>query len=353
MKINRLNLLGQLNKVLPGIATGSVKMENADTIVFMNGHIYSYNTTISVDVKASDDITFNGVVKGQDFYNCLSKLPSDEIDVEITDKSWDITDKNIKVSINLLPTGNLMERFASLVPTENWIDIDGDDFIKALKVCTIKGNNTPYSGVYFEGTSAISTNRWIINKVALKNDYPKCWISDNAVSELLKWNNFTKIQFNKSWVQFKSTDDVIFSVRSLDTAKYPTDKFMPVFNDAVSKKCAFELELKPQFYDAISRAAEFSHTVDEHETITVVFGKEIKIKGSRISGDYEEIVPDMSVDLPSSKEMNFDFDDFISSEKFFDKFKVISDTNDFSTESSLQCILESNCATKLFSSMVE
>ena len=359
MKINRQQLLSQLNKVLPGISTGTVQVEGADTIVFNNSHIYSYNTSISVDVKAPDGLDLTGVVKAQDFYNCLSKLPSDEIDLDVVKSSpehqyssWDITDKNIKVSIKLLPENNLLEKFNSLVPTEDWTDIDGDDFNKALKICTIKGNSSPYSGIYFEGTSAISTNRWIINKVNVKNNYPKFWLSDNAVSELLKWNNFTKIQFNKSWVQFKSTDDVIFSVRSLDTGKYPTEKFMPIFNAALEKNVAFTMDLKPQFYDAISRAAEFSHTLDEHEVVCVEFGKEVKIKGSRTSGDYEEIVSDVSVDIPNSKEMFFDFNDFISSEKFFDRIKVISDTVDFSTTEGVQCILENDCAVKLFSSMV-
>ena len=96
MKINRKNLLNTINKVLPGIAVGNVAIDGADTIVFTNGHVYSYNAAISVDAKLPDDIDFKGVVKGQDFYNCISKLPGDEIELEVTESSWEITDGKIK-----------------------------------------------------------------------------------------------------------------------------------------------------------------------------------------------------------------------------------------------------------------
>ena len=134
MKLNRLKLIDSLNKVMPGIATGTVALEGADTIIFNDGHIYSYNAAISVDVTMPSDFSLKGIVKGQDFYNCLSKLPSEEIDLEMKESSWEITDNNIKVSIKLLPDTDSMKRFESLKPTENWTDIDGEDFNKSLRV---------------------------------------------------------------------------------------------------------------------------------------------------------------------------------------------------------------------------
>lgn len=354
MRINRLNLIGSLNKVLPGIATGTVKLEGADTIIFNDGHIYSYNSAISVDVKSPDDINLKGVIKGQDFYNCLNKLPSDEIDIEITESSWNITDNNIKVSIKLLPQNDLLKRFEGLKPTENWFDIDGNDFNNSLKVCTIKGNSSSFGGIYYEDGECWSTNKWCINKYILKNKYPKFWISDGAVTELLKWDNFTKVQFNKSWVQFLSDDGAVFSVRTLDIGKYPLSSIKPLLENECLKTSAIELHLIPSFYEAINRAAEFSHTIDERETICIEFNpdKSVKVKGSRLSGDYEEVVPEMSVEVPSVKELNFDFNDFISSEKFFDKLKIISDDKDFNAEEPIHVILESDTAIKLFSSMI-
>ena len=279
-------------------------------------------------------------------------MPGDEIELEVTESSWEITDGKIKISIKLLPNDNLMERFEGLTPTDKWVDIDGAEFNKALKVCAIPSNNSAFDGIYFAGTKAVSTNKWIINKYILTKEYPEFWIGDKAVSQLVKWNNFTKVQFNKTWVQFQSSDDVVFSVRSKNISDFPVAKILPLLENEVSAAKAFTIELKPQFYDAINRASEFSHTIDDHETVVVEFGKEIKIKGNRTSGNYEEIVNDMSVDIENPKLMNFDYNDFISSEKFFDTLKVVSDTPDFDVTKPIHCILESENAVKLFSSMV-
>lgn len=353
MKVNRKNLLGAINKVLPGIGVGNVMIESADTIVFSKGHIYSYNSAISVDVKLPDEMTIEGVVKGQEFYNCLSKLPGEEIEFKVTKTSWEITDGNIKISIKLLPEEGLMERFTSLAPTDKWVDIDGEDFNRALKVCTIRNNSSAFQGIYFSEDKAVSTNKWIINKYALKSKYPEFWIGDSAISQLVKWNNFTKVQFNKAWVQFQSDDDVVFSVRSLDVTGFPVAKVLSLMENEVSAAKAVEIKLEPQFYDAINRAAEFSHEMDEHEAIIIDFGKEIKVKGSRDSGNYEEVVNGMSIDSDEVKEMNFDYNDFISSEKFFDSFKIVGDVFELlNTKKPIHCILENDCAVKLFSSMV-
>lgn len=353
MKINRKELLGAINKVLPGIAVGNITVENADTIVFTNGHVYSYNSAISVDAKLPEGVDFKGVVKGQDFYNCISKLPGDEIELKETKSTWEITDDKIKISIKLLPDDNLMERFESLTPTENWTDIDGVDFNKSLKVCAISANNSPYEGIYFSGNKVVSTNKWIINKYISNNNYPEFYIGDKAVSQLIKWNNFTKVQFNKAWVQFLSNDDTVFSVRAKNVSDFPAARILPFLENEVAADKAFTLELKPQFYDAINRASEFSHIIDNHEAVVVEFGKDIKIKGSRTSGNYEEIVNDMTVDIDEPKEMNFDYNDFISSEKFFDTLKVIGKPEDITAERPIHCILESENAVKLFSSMAE
>ena len=49
MKIDRKKLVSELARALPGISVGTVKIEGADTFVFKGGHIYTYNSVISVD----------------------------------------------------------------------------------------------------------------------------------------------------------------------------------------------------------------------------------------------------------------------------------------------------------------
>lgn len=350
MKIKKSELLKSLTKVLPGVETGNVSIDGADTIIFHDGHIYSYNSAISVDV-AYADLKIEAVVKGQEFYNCIGKLPDEEIDIEVTDKALEITDEKIKVQIKLIKQDDVLERFKTLAPTDDWADIDGDDFAKALKTCRIAANVTNFAGVYFKGDSAISTNRCIINKYILKNEYPTFWLNDKVVNELAKWNNFEKVQVNKAWVQFMTNDGTVFSARGMNLDNFPYDKIAGLVKAQAAQTPTFTLELTPQFYDALNRASEFSHSYEEYFVVDVEFGKEIKVESARDSGKYEEVVSGLSVDIPNTKKMAFDFKDFIASEKFFKTFKVLADSPDFSTDVPVHCLLENDCAIKIFSSI--
>ena len=323
MKINRLNLIQDMNKVLPGIATGTMTLENADTVVFTGNHLYSYNSSISVDVVESQSSGLKGVVKGIDFYNCLNKLPGDEIEVEMEEDAWTIFDNSIKVKIKLLPEGKLFERFESLKPTEDWIEIDGEDFHKGLQVCSIAKNSSNYDGVFCKENCFYSTDRFIINKFVAKNNYPTFWINSSAVSELLKWNNFKAIQFNKMWLQFKSADETVFSVRVLNLEKFPIDTVCSIIEKTSSITPVYESEFTEEFYTAVNRAASFSGEDEGHEFICLNIGSEgSTITSERNSGAYEEKI--LSIKSDTSDELKLDVQILQECSSYFNKFKVIS-----------------------------
>ena len=323
MKVNRLNLIQDMNKVLPGIATGTVVLENADTVIFNNGHIYSYNSAISVDVAESEPSGLKGVVKGIDFYNCLVKLPGDEIEVESTDDSWQITDGSISVKINLLPADKLYERFESLKPNETWIDIDSEDFLSGLKVCNMPKNSSKYAGIYFKDKNFISTDSYTINRYTAKNTYPVFWISNSAVAELLKWNSFVALELNKMWLQLKSSEGTVFSVRTLDISSFPVDRIVSALDKSISIEPDLSSEFTEEFYTAVDRAKAFSSEDDGHEIVALNIGTDgSTVTSERISGAYKEMIS--SIKSPSPFMLKLDVQAILDCSAFFSKFKVIT-----------------------------
>lgn len=323
MKVNRLNLIQDMNKALPGIATGTVVLENADTVVFNNGHIYSYNSAISVDVAEKEASGLKGVVKGIDFYNCLTKLPGDEIELEATAETWNITDGTIKVKINLLPEGKLFERFDSLKPNETWTEIDSEDFSSGLHICNMPKNSSKFAGIYFKGNNFVSTDSYTINRFTAKNNYPEFWINNSAVAELLKWNNFVAIELNKMWLQLKSDDGTVFSVRTLDTSGFPLERIIEVLNKSLEIVPDFTSEFTEEFYTAINRAAAFSSEDEGHEIVCFNVGTEGSVVNSeRISGAYEERITSIKSDNPIN--LKLDVQTIQDCSTYFSKFKVIT-----------------------------
>lgn len=322
MKINRLNLIQDMNKVLPGIATGTITLENADTVVFNNGHLYSYNSAISVDVTAQEPSELKGVVKGIDFYNCLNKLPSDEIDVEITQEVWIISDGKIKLKIKLLPEGNLFERFNSLKPGDQWIEIDSEDFLKSLRICNMPKNTSRYSGIYFKDNSVLSTDSYTINLVSSKNNYPACWVNNSAVAELLKWESFTNLQLNKSWLQMKSSDGTVFSVRTLDLEKFPYERVMEVFQAGIDTEPVMNSKFTDEFYQAVERASLLSGEDEGHQIVKLNIGSTGSVVSSeRISGSYEESISEIVSSTPIV--LKLDIQTIADCVKYFSDFSVI------------------------------
>ena len=353
MKLNRLKLINDVGKALPGIANGSVVLEGADSLAFLDGHIYSYNSAISVNVAESQNTGLKGIVKAQDFYNCITKLPGEEIDVTVNDSTWEIIDGKIKVEMKLLPSGDIFKRLESLkVDDLDWLAIDGKEFNDVLKVCLIKDTSS-LNGVYFKGKEAISTNRWIINKCTLKSEYPEFWLSINSISELLKWSNFEKVKFAKCWAHFMSSDNVVFSVRTLALEGYPLDKIKGVYDRIMEKNSLASITLNENFYKAVQRASAFSNVVEEHDVVSVSFGKEVLVKGSRVSGNFEEVVEGMTTTFATPVEMKFDLNEFLSSEKFFTELNILSDSNEIDTTKSVHLSLKNPFCTKVFSSISE
>lgn len=323
MKVNRLNLIQDMNKVLPGIATGNVVLENADTVVFNNGHIYSYNSAISVDVAETNPSGLKGVVKGIDFYNCLVKLPGDEVEFETVDDHWKITDGTIKVKVNLLPEGKLFERFESLKPNENWVEIDSENFSNGLKACNMPKNSSKFAGIYFKGNELISTDAYTINKYTAKNTYPEFWISNSAVAELLKWNNFTALELNKMWLQLKSSEGTVFSVRTLDISSFPVERIVGALDKSLAIEPEFTSEFTEEFYKAVDRAKAFSGEDEGHEVVLLNVGQDgSTVSSERVSGAYEEKIESIKSETPIA--LKLDVQAILDCSSMFSKFKVIT-----------------------------
>lgn len=323
MKVDRLKLLNDLGKVLPGIANDKMVMDDMDTIVINNNHVYSYNSAISVNVEMSQPLDLKVIVKGIDFYNIISKLPEDDIEIEDSGDKLSISCGKANVNINKRKDNLIFERFNSISCEDPWTDINGQEFNNALRSCTIAKNKTEYSGIYVSGHTMIGTNMFVINKALLSAEYPTFWINDKAVSELAKWIDFTAVSMSKMWLHFKSKDNTVFSVRTQNLAKYPADKIIAIIDSAIANNDGIQGELTEHFYNAVTRAATFSEKDDDFNVIHWNINAEgSTISSKRVSGDYNELVEDVKAD--TDLDIKLDTDVISSCANKLTTFKLIN-----------------------------
>lgn len=329
MLVKKNELIDDLKRVMPGIETKSTTLEFADSFIFTDDNkVYSYNSTVSVMVKLSQELKLSGAVQAIDFYNCVEKMP-DDFELTVSDDVWNLKCGKVKAKINLLITSSesVNDRFVQLEPTENWIDVSDGEFYEALTQCNMPKNDSKYSGVIVGGNKMISTDGLQINKFELKDEFPEFWISNKAVGEILKWNDFVKVQLNKTWLQF-TNNSVVFSVKTI----YSKD-----ISEILSKVCGGLEKMNQcktitsgsfnnEIYEAIDRASIFSENIMNKDSVVITFeGKDCTVSSKRKSGEFNESV-DIGLDIKEKISFALALNMMVNVSKYYKDFILIENS---------------------------
>ena len=290
MTLSKKDLLEKLKKAMPGIETGNVVLQGADSFVFDSGCIYSYNDSVAVMIPFSSSEEMKGAIKARELHQTISKFPQDEISLVVNEKSWLMKCGKAKVEFTL-QNFDYKKRLDGITPGEKWVDLD-ESFINALGVCKMAVNKTHYAGVYFNKDVVLSTDGFQINAFTFKDkDLPSFWISDNSATELLKFSKFKQLQVNGNWVHFKFEDGTVFSVKTLVIDKFPATKILSVINANKEKENSFHATFPKALFPAIDRADEFGIEIEGHNSVRLqIEPKYIEVSSERTSGRYDEKV---------------------------------------------------------------
>lgn len=309
MVVQRKELLESLKMAMPGIETGSAVLQGADSFAFHDGKIFTYNDNISVNVpiisKGLLDEGVEGCVKADEFFKVISKFSSDEIEFTVSDDGhWNLKCGKAKVQMTLL-NFDYESRLKNIVPDETkWQELD-DDFLDALHICKMSSNKTLLSGIYVEGSDAVSTDGYQMNIFSMKKSLPRFWISDNSVNEILKLKKLVAMQLQGAWVHFKSDDGILFSVKTLQAEKFPFEKVKKIMDTTNSQKALLHAKFPKEMFEAIDRASSFSVDIDEHLGVKLIISKKkIEVSSERSSGKYNE-------KIDWEEELAVDFEPFV------------------------------------------
>ena len=294
MVVQKKQLLEVLKSCIPGIESGNSTLEGADSFIFHNGNIHSYNDTVSVTVPIEQsglvEEEIEGAVKAEEFFNVISKMPSDEITFEVNENSWSIKSGKAKAEMSLM-NFDFESRMNGIEPNDDWNEVT-DEFINGLMACKMSGNKTSMSGIYINGGDVISTDGWQMNRYQMSDcNLPAFWITDKSVNELLKLNKIVEMQLNGTWVHFKTENGTIFSVKTLQIDNFPYDKINALIERSEPSENDFHNVLPAELFNAIDRAVSFGMEVDEHKVVRLVISKDgIEVSSEKISGKYSEKV---------------------------------------------------------------
>ena len=298
MTIQKKTLLESLKNALPGVESGNVVIQGADTFAFHDGKIFSYNDAISVTVPIDSEglvtESIEGVVHADEFFKVISKFPGDEISLEVSDdgKSWNLKCGKAKAQMTLIDF-DFNVRLKGVTPDENsWIEVT-EELFAGIGGCKMSVNKTPLSGVYVSGKYIVSSDGYQINRFEMKeNDLPTFWISDSSVMELMKIKGFNALQIQDSWVHFKTEDGTVFSIKTLNKDKFPFEKINQILETSNFSDDDLHANFPAELFNAIDRAGSFSIEISGHTSVRLTLSSEgIEVSSERTTGKYSELIP--------------------------------------------------------------
>ena len=296
MTIQKTELLKKLALCMSGIEKGNPILQGADSFIFYKDRIFAYNDMISVSVPIENtemlSENLEGAVRAEEFFKIINKMPNEEIQFEISDKdSWVLKSGKARAELALIEF-DYERRLNEIQITDDWIELD-DDFITGLNVCKMAKNTTPLSGTFIKDKYIMSTDGYQINRFEMKDcELPEFWVSDKSMAELLKFTKLNKFQKNpaSNWVHFKSENDVVFSLKTLVTSKYPFDKCCALI-DSIDFTNLIKGKFPNEIKSVIERASVFNVNLEQHSAIKLIIGKEgIEVASENAIGNYSEMV---------------------------------------------------------------
>jgi hypothetical protein len=237
MKINKIDFLAALEKVMPGVSKKNISKE-LSFIVSDKGRIYSYNDKTSVSVKFDLGVDF--VVYGSSLYEALKKVRAATLTLKKDKSILTIEAGKVFIEIPVLQDNTVLKAHEKL----SYSNLDffelPDNFLEGIKLCSTcasKNLNNLY-GLYcvkITKNQIFATDRIKMMRYFIDSDIEEeIFLPEEQVKTVIAFDPvMIADQFVKNnWVFFKNKQEDVLGVKLFDVReKFPKEKFLKQFFD--------------------------------------------------------------------------------------------------------------------------
>lgn len=290
MKINRIELLGALNRVSPGLASKAI-IEQTDTFVFQDEVVFTYNDRIAVSTPL--DLGFEGAVEAEPLLKLLNRMTCEEVIVEAAEGEMTLcaAKGSKKAGIKLQAEITLPLSEAGMPKDEDWLDLPAT-FLKGIRFAqfsTGKDMNRPVltcvcvHGRHILSSDSCRLTRYDMGKKAARIFTKDLLIPADSVKPIL---DHKPIEYGivGTWIHFNNEEDTILSLRMVE-GEFPIDKAEPLLS-VQGESITFPEDLE----NLLGCAQVFASDDFKKDSVVefTVKGKTMIIRSENESGWYEE-----------------------------------------------------------------
>lgn len=288
---------------MPGVAKGEATLTGADSFVFKENVIQSYNDHLSVTFPFETGVI--GSIKAIETFRVLEKMGGDEVKIERKQNSIKFTDGKTNLSMQLImeETRGLIE--AMMLEELDWKPLP-ENFPLAARLClqSISRHVTmgPMVGIRVEGEEVISSDNYRATLFKLAEPMDSFTIPGVSVVDLLKLEKLEQYAATEAWVHFMNSEGAVFSSRLIWT-EYPYESLKEMFPEEVEEDTYC---LPKGLEKALERVGVVSCHHDDGLDFVVLSGKEgtLSIRGARQFGECIEEIEIQEREWPEGLEIN-------------------------------------------------
>lgn len=236
MKFQRKELVDILSAVRPALSKKDI-VEQATHFIFTKDRLTTYNDYICISHPLKSGLECS--VDADKLFRVLSNIQEGEVDLSYDGKQMLVKSGKVRSGLAALKEGEVNKYITDLgkdYEGKKWKSLP-EDFSEGIFLCMFSAardmSTGPLTGVHVEGESIFSSDDLRISnyKMSSKID-DELLIPVKSIIELVKFK-INKYIVTKSWVHFKTKDEVTFSSRILKDKFPDATKFFETEGTAV------------------------------------------------------------------------------------------------------------------------
>jgi len=280
MRINREELLRQLESILPGLSTREI-IEQSSCFVFRNKTVMTYNDEIACTQESC--LPIEGAVQAVPLVSILRKLKEDELEITTSKEELLIRGKRKKAGIRM--DADILLPIDSVDKPKKWKDLP-DDFANAISIiqqCSGKDETK------FSLTCVHLTSKWIeacdgyqAARYKIRIEIEKSILVRKESIKHIVELDMTEFSETKNWIHFRNSSGLILSCRRW------IENF-PELSELLKVK-GTPTKFPKGLVEAVEKAVIFSaENAEDNQIIINLKPNKLRITGRGASGYYQEI----------------------------------------------------------------
>ena len=280
MKVNRQELLQQLDQCRAGLATREI-VEQSSCFIVKDGKLITFNDEICV--RRDTNLNFEGAISAEPFLAILAKLVEEEIEIEPLNGELLIKGKGRRSGIKM--EADILMPLDALEDAGPWVQLHADfcEAVETVGQCAAKNDSRfAFNCIHIHPEYLEACDNYQIVRYKLASGLESPTLARQSALKHVSSMDMTEMSETKSWLHFRNPAGVQLSIR-----RYVED--FPDMSGVLDAEAGAKTTLPGGLAEALDKAKIFSDgNPDGNQVLVELRPNKMSIKGQGAAGWFQE-----------------------------------------------------------------